>query len=187
VCVVLQERAAALENELRKSKRAEQKLQALLYRLRQDVAEVKQGADLMAKLEDQRSLEYEVDFLTNKVKVCPAVQSLYGFDWRTPACASSAQTCMSAAKVHVLQGAVLGGSPLGSVFGGRCHSVTNARYCADELAQYSATDTVVCVCVCDHRSMRRSCGSKQSSSSSTDQPLAQARQHQQQQQQQLVV
>lgn len=68
-----QERAAALENELRKSKRAEQKLQALLYRLRQDVAEVKQGADLMAKLEDQRSLEYEVDFLTNKIKVGPAV------------------------------------------------------------------------------------------------------------------
>lgn len=68
-CLLLQERAAALETELRKSKRAEQKLQALLYRLRQDVAEVKQGADLMAKLEDQRSLEYEVDFLTNKVKV----------------------------------------------------------------------------------------------------------------------
>lgn len=58
-----------MENALRKSKRAEQKLQALLYRLRQDVAEVKQGADLMARLEDQRSLEYEVDFLTNKVKV----------------------------------------------------------------------------------------------------------------------
>ena len=72
ICVglrVLQERAAALEIELRKSKRAEQKLQALLYRLRQDVAEVKQGAELLAKLEDQRSLEYEVDFLTNKVKV----------------------------------------------------------------------------------------------------------------------
>lgn len=65
----LQECAAALETELRKSKRAEQKLQALLYRLRQDVAEVKQGAELLAKLEDQRSLEYEVDFLTNKVKV----------------------------------------------------------------------------------------------------------------------
>lgn len=67
--VRLQERAAALETELRKSKRAEQKLQALLYRLRQDVSEVKQGAELLAKLEDQRSLEYEVDFLTNKVKV----------------------------------------------------------------------------------------------------------------------
>jgi hypothetical protein len=67
-----QERAAALEVELRKSKRAEQKLQALLYRLRQDVAEVKQGADLLAKLEDQRGLEYEVDFLTNKVKVSTA-------------------------------------------------------------------------------------------------------------------
>ena len=67
--VRLQERAAALETELRKSKRAEQKLQALLYRLRQDVSQVKQGAELLAKLEDQRSLEYEVDFLTNKVKV----------------------------------------------------------------------------------------------------------------------
>jgi hypothetical protein len=71
-------RAAALEVELRKSKRAEQKLQALLYRLRQDVAEVKQGADLLAKLEDQRGLEYEVDFLTNKVKVSTSSQLLAG-------------------------------------------------------------------------------------------------------------
>jgi len=58
-----------LESELRKSKRAEQKLQALLFRLRQDVADVQQGADLMQKLQDQRALEYEVDFLTNKIKV----------------------------------------------------------------------------------------------------------------------
>lgn len=68
--MLLQERAEALELELRKSKRAEQKLQALLFRLRQDVAEVKQGAQLMEKLQDQRGLEYEVDFLSNKVKVC---------------------------------------------------------------------------------------------------------------------
>lgn len=69
-CVLLlQERVAALESELRKSKRAEQKLQALLFRLRQDVADVQQGADLMQKLQDQRALEYEVDFLTNKIKV----------------------------------------------------------------------------------------------------------------------
>lgn len=59
----------ALESELRKSKRAEQKLQALLFRLRQDVADAKQGADLLQRLQDQRALEYEVDFLTNKIKV----------------------------------------------------------------------------------------------------------------------
>jgi hypothetical protein len=112
---MLQERAAALENELRKSKRAEQKLQALLYRLRQDVAEVKQGADLMAKLEDQRSLEYEVDFLTNKVKVGSAVESLHGFRWHDPACTKSAQQNLHLLGGHgacPLQGIVLGRSPL---------------------------------------------------------------------------
>jgi hypothetical protein len=71
---------ALLEGELRKSKRAEQKLTALLYRLRQDVAALQadaaggggggpQGSKLFDQLTDVRSLEYEVDFLTNKCKV----------------------------------------------------------------------------------------------------------------------
>lgn len=68
-----QERVALLESELRKSKRAEQKLTALLYRLRQDVAALQQegqaGSKLFDQLTDVRSLEYEVDFLTNKCKV----------------------------------------------------------------------------------------------------------------------
>lgn len=65
-----QARVSSLESELRKSKRAEQKLQALLYRLRQDVAGLQGGnAGLFESLQDVRSLEYEVDFLTNKLKV----------------------------------------------------------------------------------------------------------------------
>jgi hypothetical protein len=65
----LQARASALESELRKSKRAEQKLQALLYRLRQDVASLGSNPGLFDNLQDVRNLEYEVDFLTNKCKV----------------------------------------------------------------------------------------------------------------------
>lgn len=68
--VVLQERLAALESELRKSKRAGQKLQALLYRLRQDVEQLPTKPGMFDQLQEVRSLEYEVDFLTNKCKVC---------------------------------------------------------------------------------------------------------------------
>jgi hypothetical protein len=68
-CCCSQARASALESELRKSKRAEQKLQALLYRLRQDVAGLGSNPSLFDNLQDVRNLEYEVDFLTNKCKV----------------------------------------------------------------------------------------------------------------------
>jgi hypothetical protein len=68
-CCCSQTRASALESELRKSKRAEQKLQALLYRLRQDVAGLGSNPSLFDNLQDVRNLEYEVDFLTNKCKV----------------------------------------------------------------------------------------------------------------------
>lgn len=60
------EAVSRLEQELRKSKRAEQKLQALLYRLRKDLED--RGGDVAAldNLKDIRSLEYEVDFLKNR-------------------------------------------------------------------------------------------------------------------------
>lgn len=63
------EKLAGLESELRKSKRAEQKLQAMLYRMRKDLQDA--GGDLATfdRLQEVRTLEYEVDFLTNKVKV----------------------------------------------------------------------------------------------------------------------
>jgi hypothetical protein len=72
------ERLALLESDLRKSKRAEQKLQALLFRLRSDVAattapesqqQMLQLRELVQKLQDVRSLEYDVDLLTNKCRV----------------------------------------------------------------------------------------------------------------------
>lgn len=40
-----------------------------MYRLRQDVAAAGQDASLFDKLKEVRTLEYEVDYLTNKVKV----------------------------------------------------------------------------------------------------------------------
>jgi len=70
----MQSRVSALETELRKSKRAEQKLQALLFRLRQDVAELQANPSLFDQLQDVRSLEYEVDFLTNKCKASPPIK-----------------------------------------------------------------------------------------------------------------
>ncbi|GAX77261.1 hypothetical protein CEUSTIGMA_g4707.t1 [Chlamydomonas eustigma] len=65
----LREKSASLEQELRKTKRAEQKLQALLYRLRKDVADSKGdlGA-LLDSLKDVRSLQYDVDMLSQKLK-----------------------------------------------------------------------------------------------------------------------
>ncbi len=43
-------------------------MQALLFRLRADVAALPGDPGLLEKLQDVRSLEYEVDFLTNKCK-----------------------------------------------------------------------------------------------------------------------
>ncbi|MEW5312718.1 MAG: hypothetical protein WDW38_004331 [Sanguina aurantia] len=64
-----QQRAATLEGELRKAKRAEMKLQALLYRLRKDV-EGAPGGQLVAydDLAERRGLEYDVDRLTSRLK-----------------------------------------------------------------------------------------------------------------------
>ena len=57
---------AALEDELRRSKRREEKLQALLYRLRHDLKSC--GGDLAAldDIQERRSLEYELDRLRNR-------------------------------------------------------------------------------------------------------------------------
>lgn len=86
------ERIATLEAELRRAKRAEQKLQAMLYRLRKDVEgaaataatagsghgpapaggqqpAVVLGLEAFEKLRDIRSLEYDVDMLGQKAKV----------------------------------------------------------------------------------------------------------------------
>ena len=65
----LKEKHQSLEQELRRAKRAEQKMQAMLFRLRKDVEE--KGSDLgslLASLQDVRSLQYDVDLLTQKIK-----------------------------------------------------------------------------------------------------------------------
>jgi hypothetical protein len=76
LCV--QAHVQALESDLRKSRRAEQKLQALLYRLRQDVAAAgKHPEGAFEQLQEVRSLEYDVDFWTNTCKVCGS--SIWGW------------------------------------------------------------------------------------------------------------
>lgn len=88
------ERITALESELRRAKRAEQKLQAMLYRLRKDVETavasataaastsaaghgtkpvVVLGLEAFDKLRDVRSLEYDADMLGQKAKVSRAL------------------------------------------------------------------------------------------------------------------
>lgn len=65
----LREKHQSLEQELRRAKRAEQKMQAMLFRLRKDVEE--KGSDLgslISSLQDVRSLQYDVDLLTQKIK-----------------------------------------------------------------------------------------------------------------------
>ncbi|GIL95338.1 hypothetical protein Vretimale_1382 [Volvox reticuliferus] len=64
---VTDERLNALEEELRRTKRAEQKLQGLLYRIRKDFEDNKNGVNVQ-NLMDMRSLQYDVDMLTQKCK-----------------------------------------------------------------------------------------------------------------------
>ncbi|MBX9448646.1 MAG: hypothetical protein KL787_02525 [Taibaiella sp.] len=64
----LEQRCTDLENDLRKSRRREEKLQALQYRLKEDIRQA--GGDTMAtvfdQLRDVRSLEYELDRVANR-------------------------------------------------------------------------------------------------------------------------
>ena len=53
-----------LQGELRRARRREEKLQALLYRLREDSA----SPAAFDKLRDVRGLEYELDFVTNRAQ-----------------------------------------------------------------------------------------------------------------------
>ena len=65
----MKQKHQVLEQELRRAKRAEQKMQAMLFRLRKDVEE--KGSDLgglLGSLQDVRSLQYDVDLLTQKIK-----------------------------------------------------------------------------------------------------------------------
>lgn len=62
----IRKRCSALEQELRKSKRREEKLQALQFRLREDLAKAGGDVSFFDKLKDVRSLEYELDRALNK-------------------------------------------------------------------------------------------------------------------------
>jgi chromosome segregation ATPase len=64
----LQERCLALESELRKSKRREEKLQALQYRLQMDIKECGGSLEAFKNLRDVRSLEYELDRTANRAE-----------------------------------------------------------------------------------------------------------------------
>jgi hypothetical protein len=62
----LELRCSALEAELRKSKRREEKLQALQFRLREDVKSSGGDVGSFDQLRDVRALEYEMDRLANR-------------------------------------------------------------------------------------------------------------------------
>lgn len=59
-----QQQQSALEVELRRARRREEKLQALVYRLREDSA----SPTAFDTLRDVRGLEYELDFVTNRAQ-----------------------------------------------------------------------------------------------------------------------
>ena len=63
---ILKERCSKLEQELRRSKRREEKLQAMQYRLREDIKQAGGSLDKFERLRDVRSLEYEMDRAKNK-------------------------------------------------------------------------------------------------------------------------
>ena len=64
----LGDKVQALEKELRRSKRREEKLQALQYRLQQDVQKAGGSMEAFKNLRDVRSLEYELDRTANKAE-----------------------------------------------------------------------------------------------------------------------
>lgn len=52
--------------ELRRAKRREEKLQAMLFRMREDLEAQGRDPAMFDKLQDVRALEYELDFQTNR-------------------------------------------------------------------------------------------------------------------------
>lgn len=64
----LRQKCMVLETELRKSKRREEKLQALQYRLQQDFKQSLGSVDMFSNLREVRSLEYELDRTANRAE-----------------------------------------------------------------------------------------------------------------------
>lgn len=75
---LLKEKCFRLEQELRRSRRREEKLQALQYRLQEDVQQSGGSMELFTKLKDIRTLEYEMDRAANKAEkeICILRQAL---------------------------------------------------------------------------------------------------------------
>lgn len=57
---------AALEAELRRGKRREEKLQAMQFRLREDLKAAGGDPSVFDRMRDVRALEYELDFAANR-------------------------------------------------------------------------------------------------------------------------
>ena len=64
------EKLKSLEDDLRRTRRVETKLQAMLYRLRKDVEDASGDNKSFNDLIGARSTQYDVDLLTEKCKVC---------------------------------------------------------------------------------------------------------------------
>jgi hypothetical protein len=65
----LSKRLKSMEDELRVAKRAENKLQGLLYCLRNDITAHEKSTFDFDKVLAERSRQYDVDMLTEKCKV----------------------------------------------------------------------------------------------------------------------
>ena len=61
--------------ELRRAKRREEKLQAMLFRMREDLAAQGRDPALFDQLQEVRGLEYELDFQANRAARDVAVSS----------------------------------------------------------------------------------------------------------------
>ncbi len=62
----LESKVATLEAELRRGKRREEKLQAMQFRLREDLKAAGGDPSVFDRLRDVRALEYELDFAANR-------------------------------------------------------------------------------------------------------------------------
>lgn len=76
--ILFKEKCIRLEQELRRSRRREEKLQALQYRLQEDVRQSGGSMEVFTKLKDIRTLEYEMDRAANKAEkeICTLRQAL---------------------------------------------------------------------------------------------------------------
>ena len=89
-------RVAALEAELRRGRRREEKLAAMQFRLREDVAAASRDPAAFDRLRDVRGLEYELDFVTNRAQRTEQARGSLQYELRWMQCVDWSRLCASA-------------------------------------------------------------------------------------------